>query len=112
MVLPIEDLRDLVDAHDLLFSDIPDERTGIRGNTDWDCLYEIRTEGLNNQITRRTSPVVSSAIANRYDACAWASSSISETRNTDNGNRTGLAISDGQCGSVATHSIDSSSSPS
>ena len=66
----------------------------------------MRTEGLNSQTwgsdqrrvlcsrseltTSCRSPVSSTEMMNRYVACACASSSISETTNTERGYRTGL----------------------
>ena len=66
-ILAEDDLLDLFEVNDRLFSDILDDRTGD-GCADWTRLYDILTEGLKSQIRSLTCPVDSSDIENRYEA--------------------------------------------
>lgn len=74
------------------FDDVNERRLtvfGVRRGDGWGKAgawrYEIRVEGLNNHTTKRVWPVSSSDMTKRYEAWACASSSRSETMNTEMG---------------------------
>lgn len=79
-----DDRRDLDDVNDRRLI-VLGVRRGEGGGRDGVCRYEIRVDGLNSHMTKRIPLVSSSVMTNRYEACACASSSRSETIKTEMG---------------------------